>query len=1213
MNKFGFKTNRMHRMIAAALCVAMLMGMIFQVTLFSAPEGEKEEPEQAVTRVADVSTINSWQEYFGSETDTSNAGKIWTDKTVMVTAPELVECKDTTTLAPQEDNFLVGLSALSSNKTVTGEAALPVDVVFVVDISDSMVTIALDGEPRIVPTVRILNWAIQEILDLNEKNRVGVVLYSGSEKDDQNSETTTATCPMPLGRYQNTVNEGIYFSLDENDVSQLQVDSGVECTSGNENFNKDWKKTVIGYTYMQNGLMEALDIFGGLEENSEEKEERVPVITLLSDGAPTAVREEYADRGASTIGLGEKTDLRRTFLTQLTAAWVKANLKSLYPKKEPLFYSIGLVTEEQSDSEYARMVLNPKIIDEEETDKHNNLKQWWEQFLSSNIGEIETYVTTTQDLQEEVQIKKEDGLITDKEYVDEYFEPVNQKELQSAFANIIEKISLYSGNYPTDVGEGNPNYSGYLTFQDDIGEYMHVEDMKGVMYDGELHNGKNFADIMSNENLGSLSDEGKAFLDSLVATLGIDMSMAEQLFENAKNTGQIASTDTGYSNYIGWYADESGKCIGAYVEGEEVPSNAVTINKSYFYYGESVGTLEKENMMYLVVRVAEKIATQEQTVHFSIPASLIPMTQYNVTKSVEENQETKAELEQIPAYPIHLFYEVGVDEEIDEYDWSKVRDDYPFRQQTETLRECKFYANAWDNISKEAKASMEFKPSEKNDFYYYTENAQIYEKDGESENGYRPYTGEPPSNTQTYYYRQLVYTASGMKEVFEKIDETTLNTAISEDNNWFIPKGTLKYSAATETVFKENAINGIEYVRKASVLTNMYSDNGTKIGVALGNNGEFGFRQGKLLVKKQVKDNAYAEGHDDDTSFEFEMTLEPLKTESNVKKVLEEGEENFIVHEVQDGKNDFQLKNQEYRTYWLPLGQTVSVEEEGKASKEYRTSVIITQKKQTFSSEKNEKKGEVTISELESTILFVNDYTAFTTQFSLTKYGDNGERLSRAVFNLYKCGVLEPKAPDKPQPPNDPSDPDYQDKYEEYQKEYEEYKKEYEEYLTQYEEYKKHIQTEHNKILDDRTKEKTCWELIGTGTSIMSGVVNFYDVKNEENPKAILSLRKGEYRLIETKAPDEYMKPEGQWNIKIVPGGNVRFTFSEVRGENGARPPAISEMDENSFKVQNYKPINPPITGGRGIDRFLILGAAVTISGLMITVHLVLQRKRGKL
>ena len=126
----------------------------------------------------------------------------------------------------------------------------------------------------------------------------------------------------------------------------------------------------------------------------------------------------------------------------MTAAWVKANLKSLYPKKEPLFYSIGLVTEEQSDSEYARMVLNPKIIDEEETDKHNNLKQWWEQFFIVKHRRNRTYVTTTQDLQEEVQIKKKDGLITDKDYADEYFEPVNQKELQSAFANIIEKISL---------------------------------------------------------------------------------------------------------------------------------------------------------------------------------------------------------------------------------------------------------------------------------------------------------------------------------------------------------------------------------------------------------------------------------------------------------------------------------------------------------------------------------------------------------------------------------------------------------------------------------------------------------------------------------------------------------------------------------------------------------------------------------------------------
>ena len=74
---------------------------------------EKEEPEQAITRVADVSTINSWQEYFGSETDTSNAGKIWTDKTVVdgdITLQSIEGDNNSTTISRKEtDNFLVGL------------------------------------------------------------------------------------------------------------------------------------------------------------------------------------------------------------------------------------------------------------------------------------------------------------------------------------------------------------------------------------------------------------------------------------------------------------------------------------------------------------------------------------------------------------------------------------------------------------------------------------------------------------------------------------------------------------------------------------------------------------------------------------------------------------------------------------------------------------------------------------------------------------------------------------------------------------------------------------------------------------------------------------------------------------------------------------------------------------------------------------------------
>lgn len=251
MNKFGLKTNRMHRMIAAALCVAMLMGMIFQVTLFSAPEGEKEEPEQAVTRVADVSTINSWQEYFGSETDTSNAGKIWTDKTVVdgdITLQSIEGDNNSTTISRKEtDIFLVGLSALSSTKSVTLEAAIPVDVMLVLDISGSMAE--NEDDQKISMLVKAVNSTIQEILDMNKKNRVGVVLYSGALNYDEDSKEDTASCPLPLDRY--TTNDGIFFSvINYPGSSRIELGKNVKNSAGNPMYNEELSYAVQGNTYI---------------------------------------------------------------------------------------------------------------------------------------------------------------------------------------------------------------------------------------------------------------------------------------------------------------------------------------------------------------------------------------------------------------------------------------------------------------------------------------------------------------------------------------------------------------------------------------------------------------------------------------------------------------------------------------------------------------------------------------------------------------------------------------------------------------------------------------------------------------------------------------------------------------------------------------------------------------------------------------------------
>ena len=57
--------------------------------------------------------------------------------------------------------------------------------------------------------VKAVNSTIQEILDMNKKNRAGVVLYSGALNYDEDSKEDTASCPLPLDRY--TTNDGIVF------------------------------------------------------------------------------------------------------------------------------------------------------------------------------------------------------------------------------------------------------------------------------------------------------------------------------------------------------------------------------------------------------------------------------------------------------------------------------------------------------------------------------------------------------------------------------------------------------------------------------------------------------------------------------------------------------------------------------------------------------------------------------------------------------------------------------------------------------------------------------------------------------------------------------------------------------------------------------------------------------------------------------------------
>lgn len=1174
MKKCGLKTNKFKQIIASTICLVMLLGLVFQVTLFSAPEREKKKAEQAVTRVADKSTINSWQEFYGNEKNTSNAGKIWTDKTVVDGDITLESIDDTAATVIKRtdgsDNFMVGLSAISSNKSVTLEAAIPVDVMFVLDVSSSMKE--TPSKQRISLLIKAVNESIQTILDMNEKNKIGVVLYTGGNSEEQSS-MQHAYCILPLDHYKTTErNQYLFVNTSASGNSQaIKVANGVFNSEDMPMYDENERGfAVTGNTYMQNGLLEAFEEF--VPQSTGDTEGRIPVIALMGDGEPTAVNIQYADRGDATIedriGSTDGTDIRMAFLTQMTAAWIKKGLQEYY-SKSPLFYTVGLFDDANvTENPYADMVFNPS----EST--NTDLDNWWDTFLVATPGKSVHLEAESKS----IDVTKKDSKISkneDRYYVDQFFNASSVKDLDAKFKELVERIKIQSAEFPTEEEENNPNYSGYLMFEDQIGEYMNVEHITGVMYDGELHQGNTFA-----KKMGKIEDvteeEIKEFLFSIKERLGISTEQAYALWKNAREQGQISYSESKVSNYIAWYADKDGRYLVPYKCEEEVPEGAVFLNKSYFYYGNPSGTVAEEKLMYLGVRIEENLISNIEKVKFSVPASLVPLVKYKVSRNAANASDSQTQKEY--TYPVRLFYEVGLKDGINEYDLSAVKSDYKYLNESDSKKEATFYSNAWIDNKEDAESqtSVQFDVSDKNEYYYYTEETPIYVKD--AENSYKLYTGEKPNinDGNEYYCKKWIYSLeNGAVESVFPIDKASLNVGKLTDGRegWAVLAGTFRYETLEEkSKSNQNNPNGnitetAEYIYKSTMQTNFSSYEGRKEENGLftiwhGNNGKSVIQQGRLKIGKVVEGFFGEDNHE--TEFHFVLNLNSIDktrvpTTINVKKNTGK-----YIHPIESGKVKFTLTDEENIDFWLPAGTNISLAEIGENEENYGTTITVNQEGQTLPKIEGKKVDNLEIiTQSVSEINVSNGYIPPPQLLFLYKIDGDGRRLAGAKFDLYRLNC---------------SDPDH------------------------------HTDEVHNQIVKGTT-DSECWKRISTAVSDdWEGYLNFLDERNES-----IEFTKGIYRLVEVEAPKEYMKSIGQWNIVVNPGTNKRVVFEEILGEQGERPTAIKKYTEKEFLIPNYKPLDPPITGGRGIDRFLILGAVVTVGGLMLTVHLVLQRRRGKL
>lgn len=333
------------------------------------------------TYYSDAATSQLESQFTGVASDD---GKVLTDKSVIYGDDDYgaFESYDSNT-------FGVALSALGQEYAITEEldVSVPLDVVFVLDTSGSMINSKYNGVTSANIMIESLNKIMKDVMDANEDNRVGVVCYSGA-----------ATKLLDLGRYTATNDKYFPEGKCTSNTYQLAPSTSIRRTDGplyKGTFSGGWYGT-----FTQDGIAMGAQEFFDTEDTTvtrtvtKETEEgtisatytvkRRPVLLLLSDGEPTYCTPDYANvlgckrvYGDGTTGYDNNSNLPSIddlnnkgilgYYTILTAKNYKDRIAKHYGT-DVFFYTIGIgINSEGVNSfansiaadDYKRAVLNP--------------------------------------------------------------------------------------------------------------------------------------------------------------------------------------------------------------------------------------------------------------------------------------------------------------------------------------------------------------------------------------------------------------------------------------------------------------------------------------------------------------------------------------------------------------------------------------------------------------------------------------------------------------------------------------------------------------------------------------------------------------------------------------------------------------------------------------------------------------------------------------
>ena len=365
--------------------------------------------------------------------DTSNHWKFWAggydgSKVTTQNVGRIWTDKTVQVIDDGKSDFLTTLSAMSSTSDTTSLVSKPLDIVMVLDASGSMDDSMGGGDStkRIVALKNAANHFIDTIAEQNKNVK------------DASKQHQVAIVKF-AGKKSDKVGNDTYRS-DRNTYNYSQTMQKLTACSGDGAMSL--KNTVnsiepAGSTRADDGMDLAKGIAG--------REDAQKIVVFFTDGSPTSSNGFEAEVAKDAINI---------------AKTIKSGGATIY--------TIG--------------IFNGAKPGDDPTSSRTSNENKFMHAVSSNYPDATSSVSH--------------GFFGTEEWNVNFGNPVagasyyksatNAAELDQVFKDISSAITSGKG-FPTKVEGNNPNGSGYITFEDELGAFMQVDSFTGAEYNGKTY------------------------------------------------------------------------------------------------------------------------------------------------------------------------------------------------------------------------------------------------------------------------------------------------------------------------------------------------------------------------------------------------------------------------------------------------------------------------------------------------------------------------------------------------------------------------------------------------------------------------------------------------------------------------------------------------------------------------------------------------------